>query len=101
MTNNINFKLEIDNDSVLIKVNEKEKKKLSLKNKTISTKEIYEMLDYNKDNKYKLDCQKIPEDEVSGQEVKRLYNYLYDLLSLIVDGVNEENQKHMIKDDLL
>lgn len=94
MTNKIIFKLVIEKDNVLIKINEKKEKSLSIKNKTINTSDIYKMLKYNKNNLYSLDCKKIPDEEITGkdQEIKRLYNYLYDLLSQIIDAVNDENK---------
>lgn len=99
MINKVSFKLNILKDKVLISVNDKTKKTLSLKNKTINTSDIYTMLKYDKNNEYCLDCKKIPENEITGQEqeIKRLYNYLYELLDQIIDAVNEENKKHQQK----
>lgn len=96
MINKIIFKLNISKDKVLIIVNDKTKKTLSLKNKTINTSDIYNMLKYDKNNEYCLDCKKIPDDEISGQEqeIKRLYNYLYELLEQIIVAVNDENKKY-------
>ena len=41
MINNIKVKLEIDNNKLKIKVNEKKKGEISINNKSINTKEIY------------------------------------------------------------
>lgn len=90
MINNVNLSLQIQKDAVDIQVDCKSKKKITIKNKTINTKDIYKLLDYNKTNKYILNCKKIDENELKGNEneIKRLYNYLYDLLDEIVDSVN-------------
>lgn len=99
MINKVFFKLNISKDKVLISVNDKTKKTLSLKNKTINTSDIYTMLKYDKNNEYCLDCKKILENEITGkdQEIKRLYNYLYELLEQIIVAVNDENKKHQQK----
>ena len=95
MTNKMIFTLEINKDSLIIKVNEKKVKTLSIKSKNINTTEIYNMLKYDRSNEYKLISDKIPEDEIIGkeQELKRLYNYTHDLISQIVDAVNDENKR--------
>lgn len=95
MTNKIIFKLEIDKDSLKIIVNEKTAKKISLKNKNINTNDIYNMLKYDKNNEYVLDSKKFNDDEIVGkeQEIRRLYNYTYDLFFQILDAVNTENKK--------
>lgn len=96
MTNNIIFKLNIGkNGELIIKVNDKTKKKINANNKTINTKEIYEMLNYKADNIYILEGERIPEEETRGKdnESKRLYNYVYDLLKEIVISINEINRK--------
>ena len=54
MTNKMMFTLEINKDSLIIKVNEKKVKTLSIKNKNINTTEIYNMLKYDRSNEYKL-----------------------------------------------
>lgn len=99
MINKVLFKLIISKDKVLISVNDKTKKTLYLKNKTINTSDIYTMLKYDKNNEYYLDCKKIPENEIIGQEqeIKRLYNYLYELLAQIIVAVNDENKKYQQK----
>lgn len=95
MTNKIIFKLEIDKDNLNIVVNEKIAKKISIKNKNINTNDIYNILKYDKNNEYVLDSKKFNDDEIVGkeQEMKRLYNYTYDLFFEIIDAVNEENKK--------
>lgn len=92
MTNKTIFKLEVENDTqLIIKVNDKIKKKISINNKTINTSEIYKMLNYKKGNKYILDNKKFEEKETKGKdnEVKRLYNYVYELLDEIIKAVND------------
>ena len=92
MTNKIIFKLEIGTDTeLIIKVNDKTKKKISINNKTINTSEIYKMLDYKKGNEYVLDNKKFEEQETKGKdnEIKRLYNYVYELLNEIIKAVND------------
>ena len=59
MTNNIIITLETDNTNLKIKVNGRIKKKINITNKVINTKEIYDMLKYNTENKYILNCEKI------------------------------------------
>lgn len=95
MTNKIIFKLEIDKDNLNIVVNEKIAKKISIKNKNINTNDIYNILKYDKNNEYVLDSKKFDDDEIVGkeQEMRRLYNYTYDLFFEIIDAVNEENKK--------
>lgn len=95
MINKMIFTLDINGDSLIIKVNDKKAKTLSLKNKNINTTEIYNMLKYNISNEYILNSIKIPEEEINGkdQEIKRLYNYAYDLFSQIIDAVNDENKR--------
>lgn len=95
MKNKMIFTLDINSESLIIKVNDKKAKTLSLKNKNINTTEIYNMLKYDKSNEYELNSTKIPEEEVTGkeQEIKRLYNYTYDLISQIIDAVNDENKR--------
>ena len=95
MTNKIIFKLEIDKDNLNIVVNEKIAKKISIKNKNINTNDIYNILKYDKNNEYVLDSKKFNDDEIVGkvQEMRRLYNYTYDLFFEIIDAVNEENKK--------
>lgn len=102
MINKVFFKLIISKDKVLISVNNKTKKTLSLKNKTINTSDIFTMLKYDKNNEYYLDCKKIPENEITGQEqeIKRLYNYLYELLDQIIVAINDENKKINKKETL-
>ena len=57
--------------------------------------EIYNMLKYDKSNEYILNSSKILDEEINGkdQEIKRLYNYTYDLLSQIINAVNDENKR--------
>lgn len=95
MINKVIFSLDINGDSLIIKVDDKKSKTISLKNKNINTMEIYNMLKYDKSNEYILNSSKIPDEEIDGkdQEIKRLYNYTYDLLSQIVDAVNDENKR--------
>lgn len=95
MTNKIIFKLEIDKDNLNVVVNEKIAKKISIKNKNINTNDIYNILKYDKNNEYVLDSKKFNDDEIVGkeQEMRRLYNYTYDLFFEIIDAVNEENKK--------
>ena len=91
MINKVIFSLDINGDSLIIKVDDKKSKTISLKNKNINTMEIYNMLKYDKSNEYILNSSKIPDEEINGkdQEIKRLYNYTYDLLSQIIDAVND------------
>ena len=95
MINKVIFSLDINGDSLIIKVDDKKSKTISLKNKNINTMEIYNMLKYDKYNEYILNSSKIPDEEINGkdQEIKRLYNYTYDLLSQIIDAVNDENKR--------
>lgn len=95
MINKVIFSLVINGDSLIIKVDDKKSKTISLKNKNINTMEIYNMLKYDKSNEYILNSSKIPDEEINGkdQEIKRLYNYTYDLLSQIIDAVNDENKR--------
>lgn len=95
MINKVIFSLDINGDSLIIKVDDKKSKTISLKNKNINTMEIYNMLKYDKSNEYILNSSKIPDEEIKGkdQEIKRLYNYTYDLLSQIIDAVNDENKR--------
>ena len=95
MINKVIFSLDINGDSLIIKVDDKKSKTISLKNKNINTMEIYNMLKYDKSNEYILNSSKIPDEEINGkdQEIKRLYNYKYDLLSQIIDAVNDENKR--------
>ena len=91
MINKVIFSLDINGDSLIIKVDDKKSKTISLKNKNINTMEIYNMLKYDKSNEYILNSSKIPDEEINGkdQEIKRLYNYTYYLLSQIIDAVND------------
>lgn len=100
MINKMIFTLEISGDSLIIKVNDKKTKTISLKNKNINTNEIYNMLKYDKSNEYILNSSKIPDEDINGkeQEIKRLYNYTYDLLSQIINAVNDEN-KRIVKEE--
>lgn len=95
MINKVIFSLDINGDSLIIKVDDKKSKTISLKNKNINTMEIYNMLKYDISNEYILNSSKIPDEEINGkdQEIKRLYNYTYDLLSQIIDAVNDENKR--------
>lgn len=95
MINKVIFSLDINGDSLIIKVDDKKSITISLKNKNINTMEIYNMLKYDKSNEYILNSSKIPDEEINGkdQEIKRLYNYTYDLLSQIIDAVNDENKR--------
>lgn len=93
------IKLEIEKENVVIKVDNVSKKKINVKNKTINTKEIYKILDYNETKTYKIMCEKIKESDLKGpqNELKRLYNYAYELFDGIIIAVNkvtaEINQK--------
>lgn len=95
MINKVIFSLDINGDSLIIKVDGKKSKTISLKNKNINTMEIYNMLKYDKSNEYILNSSKILDEEINGkdQEIKRLYNYTYDLLSQIINAVNDENKR--------
>ena len=95
MINKVIFSLDINGDSLIIKVDDKKSKTISLKNKNINTMEIYNMLKYDKSNEYILNSSKSPDEDINGkdQEIKRLYNYTYDLLSQIIDAVNDENKR--------
>ena len=95
MINKVIFSLDINGDSLAIKVDGKKSKTISLKNKNINTMEIYNMLKYDKSNEYILNSSKILDEEINGkdQEIKRLYNYTYDLLSQIINAVNDENKR--------
>lgn len=99
MTNKVKFNIEITDDYLNIRVNGISKKKLTIKNKTINTKEIFKMLDYERTKIYELDCKKIDEQELKGEanEIKRLYNYAYELLAEIIDSVNNTT-KELIKE---
>lgn len=85
------IKLEIEKDNVVIIVDNITKKKINVKNKTINTKEIYKILDYNESKTYKIVSDKIKESELKGaqNEIKRLYNYVYELFDGIVIAVNK------------
>lgn len=93
MTNNVKIKLELAENGVLIKADEEEFKTIFVDNKTINTEDIFKMLKYDKNNNYILDCEKINDDEINGddRELKRLYNYLYELFAQIINAVNTEN----------
>lgn len=95
MTNNINIELKISDNNLEIIVDGLIKKRLSTKKKTINTKEIFDMFAYDRTKKYKLDCKKIPEKELKGEdnEIKRLYNYTFDLFDEIVKSVNDTTKK--------
>ena len=95
MTNNIIITLETDNTNLKIKVNGRIKKKINITNKVINTKEIYDMLKDNTENKYILNCEKTKEEDTKGKsnEVNRLYNYVYDLFKTIIDAIDDINQK--------
>lgn len=95
MTNDIIITLEIDNTNLKIKVNGRIKKKININNKVINTKEIYDMLKYNTENKYILNCEKLKEEDTKGKnnEINRLYNYVYDLFKTIIDTINDINKK--------
>ena len=60
MINKVIFSLDINGDSLIIKVDDKKSKTISLKNKNINTMEIYNMLKYDKSNEYILYSSKIP-----------------------------------------
>lgn len=85
------IELEIEKDNVVIKVDNIAKKKINVKNKTINTKEIYKILDYNESKTYKMVSDKIKESELKGaqNEIKRLYNYAYELFDGIIIAVNK------------
>lgn len=91
MINNVEINLEIINDYLDIKVNGVSKKKLTVKNKTINTKDVFKMFDYERTKIYKLGCKKIDEKELKGEknEIKRLYNYTYELLDEIINSIND------------
>lgn len=85
------IELKIEKDNVVIIVDNITKKKINVKNKTINTKEIYKILDYNESKTYKIVSDKINESELKGaqNEIKRLYNYVYELFDGIVIAVNK------------
>lgn len=85
------IELEIEKDNVVIIVDNITKKKINVKNKTINTKEIYKILDYNESKTYKIVSDKIKESELKGaqNEIKRLYNYVYELFDGIIIAVNK------------
>ena len=95
MTNDIIITLETNNTNLKIKVNGRIKKKININNKVINTKEIYDMLKYNTENKYILNCEKLKEEDTKGKnnEINRLYNYVYDLFRTIIDAINDINKK--------
>lgn len=95
MTNEIIVILETDNNGLKIKVNGKTKIKINVNNKVISTKEIYDILKYNIENKYTLNCERLKEEDTKGKdnEINRLYNYVYDLFNSIIDAINDINKK--------
>ena len=98
MTNDVKIELKINNEYLEIIINNKLKKKLSTKNKTINTKEIFKMFDYDRSKKYILISKKISENDLKGEqnEIKRLYNYTFDLFNEIINSVNETT-KELIK----
>ena len=105
MINNIKVKLEIDNNKLKIKVNEKKKGEISINNKSINTKEIYNLLQYNSENKYILDCNKLNEEDtiVKDNEINRLYNFNQinknkkdGLFKSIIDAINEINKNDKV-----
>lgn len=95
MTNEIIVILETDNNGLKIKVNGKTKSKINVNNKVINTKEIYDILKYNTENKYTLNCERLKEEDTKGKdnEINRLYNYVYDLFKSIIDAINDINKK--------
>ena len=95
MINDIKVKLEINKNKLIIKINERKKSEININNKTINTKEIYNILNYKTENKYTLDCERLNEEATIGKdnEINRLYNYVYDLFKSIISAVNEINQK--------
>ena len=95
MTNKIIITLEIDNTNLKIKVNDRINKKININNKVINTKEIYDMLKYNTENKYILKCERLKEEDTKGKnnEINRLYNYVYDLFKTLIDAINGINKK--------
>ena len=56
MINKVEINLEIIDDYLDIKVNGVSKKKITVKNKTINTKDIFKMFDYERTKVYKLGC---------------------------------------------
>lgn len=68
MINKVIFSLDINGDSLIIKVDDKKSKTISLKNKNINTMEIYNMLKYDKSNEYILNSSKIPDEEINGKD---------------------------------
>ena len=95
MINDIKVKLKINKNKLIIKINERKKSEININNKTINTKEIYNILNYKTENKYILDCERLNEEATIGKdnEINRLYNYVYDLFKSIISAVNEINQK--------
>ena len=94
MINNMVVTLEIKSKDLHINVNGKSKKKINIKDKKINTKEIYDILKYEPQNKYILDCKKIKEEDTIGKdnEMNRLYNYVYELFDSIIVAINEINK---------
>ena len=84
------IELKLSDDSVLILVDKAIKLKVSVKNKTINTNDIFKLLNYDVSKIYKLDCKKFDEKELKGSdgENKRLFNYLFDLFDQIILDVN-------------
>lgn len=99
MTNKIRFTIEKNEDAVTVRSFDMDSSnilsevKIMANEKSINTKSIYDMLNYSKNNEYIFDSEKIPADEIIGEdkEIKRLYNYTHDLFKQILEAVNNEN----------
>ena len=104
MINNKEITMEINENDVIIKVNGTEKLKVSINKKSINTKDIYELLEYDVNNKYSFNCTPKEKSELQGiqGEINRLYNYIYELLDKIVtavDDINENERAERAKED--
>lgn len=95
MTKIVNVDLKIvKNEKLEIIVNEKVKKYLTRSSKVLNTKDIFDMLSYNKENEYNF-IPKEKQKNVEGDEneMNRLYNYAFDLFKEIVESIDVENKK--------
>ena len=104
MINNKEITMEINENDVIIKVNGTEKLKVSINKKSINTKDIYDLLEYDVNNKYNFNCTPKEKSELQGKqgEINRLYNYIYELFEKIVktvDDINEKERAERIKEE--
>ncbi len=89
INNTTKIQNEKTDDKVIVKSSDDCKIIIDVNKKTINTKEIYNFLKYEKNKKYKLDCRKIKENDIQGNEINRLYNYVYDLFDSIITAIKE------------